>query len=266
MFENAQWEATLHEERCTIDGRDVGLVWWTISETPFTFEAWTQEAGFEVELQPPAAIYTHCAANLGIGACKELVAEAQTRLEVSPGCLRPFEKAASHYVLRLLASIPYKKVWKAWARIPVTNDMLKDEIFCLAVVALHPELYGKLHPIGRNKKRVCLEAAMAWRLPKFSMLQFTHPGTLLSFRGRPVAQSDIGYDLQAHTGDQYWAFDDIEIVLLIVGKPGKRRWFELEFAGPTAVNAILGDRERNGHSVAVALPYVKRNHYCRGPL
>lgn len=259
-FRDVEWTTTWHEEDHVDQVYKTGYM--TISDwkIPFSFTDWASDLGFEPG--GPEHIYEHCAAKLTRPYCKEAVALAATRLDVDPGHLYPFEKMASFYVLRLLASIPYKKVWQEWPKVPTTDAMLKDEIFCLCVVALHPELYGKLHPVGRNKRRVCLEAIALWRLPRFSLMQFVHPGAMLHFGGIPVHPGSIGHDLQSHTDDeQYWIFDDSSVVNRVIGKSGARRWFELEFVGPTAVQALVQERIQHGNTIDPLRPFVEKNKY-----
>ena len=261
-FRDVDWKTTFHEDNWTHpDGTVYKTSYITISDwkIPFSFEEWASNLGFEAG--GPENIYEQCASKLTRPYCKKAVAEAATRLDVDPGLLKPYEKMASFYVLRLLASIPYKKVWQEWPKVPTTDDMLKDEIFCLCVVALHPELYGKLHPVGRNKRRVALEAIALWRLPKFSLMQFVHPTAMQTFGGITVHPNCIGFDIQYHSDSEYWVFNDTSIVNRVIGKPGGRRWFELEFAGPKAITKLVNDRLRHKSSIEPIRPFVEKNQY-----
>jgi len=262
-FRDVDWTTTHHDEDWTHpDGNTYKTGYMTISDwvIPFPYDEWASNLGFGSG--GPEKIYEHCASKLTRPYCKKAVADAAARLYLDPGSLHPFEKMASFYVLRLLAGIPYKKVWQEWPKVPTTDAMLKDEIFCLCVVALHPELYGKLHPVGRNKRRVCLEAIALWRLPKFSLLQFAHPNAMLHFGGIDIHPNCIGDDLQYHTDEnQYWVFDDSSVVNRAIGKSGARRWFELEFAGPTAVTKLVQDRLRHKNSIEPIRSFVEKNKY-----
>lgn len=254
-FEETQWVIATHEEEGT------KVVYYVVSDwkIPFPYESWALNLGFSVG--GPATIYEHCAQKLTMSECKALVEESSTRLYVEPGMVEPFEKMASFYFLRLLAGIDYKKVWKEWDKIRIPTSLLKDEIFCLCVVALHPVLYGKLHPIGRNYRRVCLEAIVLWNLKSFSLMQFAHPNSMQFFRGRRIDMDTIGTHLQAHTEGNYWVFNDPSVVLRAVGKPGARQWSELEFCGPQAVQYITSERTKHGSSNLALEPYIQKNKY-----
>lgn len=230
---------------------------------PFTFEDWQREVGFNVGAGPEA-IYEYCSDRLTRPFCKEMVLEAATRLECDPGYVQPYEKMASFYILRLLAGIDRKEVWQQWSKIPMTEGLLKDEVFCLCLMALHPVLYGKLHPFGRNNRRVALEALARWDLPKYSMLQFVHPYAMREFGGQTVPETSIGLRLQAHkpVDAQYWLFDDASVVCRAIGVPGKRRWHELEYVGPTALGQILRERKEHNSSLSGLREFVNRNVYC----
>ncbi len=268
-FQDVAWVVTVAEEDWQHpDGNTYKTAHQVISNwhIPFSFARWASALGFAAD--GPEHIYEHCAARLTRPYCKQAVADAATRLDLGPDYLQPYEKMASFYVLRLLAAIPYNKVWKAWSKIPVTDNMLQDEIFCLCVVALHPELYGKLHPIGRNNRRVCLEAIALWRLPKFSLLQFAHPHAFKTFGGQDIHPNEVGLAMQYHKASvdtQYWVFDDPTVVSRVIGKPGARRWFELAFAGPSAVAHIVQERRKHGNSVSAIKPFVSKNPYAKIP-
>ena len=276
-FSDVQWRSRLVEEQIRdTSGAAFKTAHYVISDSntdwaiPFTFEEWTAQAGFKVEPSPRLSenIYSYCSERLTRPFCKEMVQEAGTRLECDPGFIQPYEKMASFYILRLLANIPRKQVWKEWPKIPITEDLLKDEVFCLCLMALHPVLYGKIHPHGRNNRRVALEAIARWDLATFSMLQFAHPYAMRSFNGKEIHPNSIGLQLQAHkdVDIQYWLFDDYSVVTRVIGGPGKRKWYELEFAGPTAVNRILAERAKHKSSNDPLLPYVKKNRYIKNSL
>jgi hypothetical protein len=264
-FRDVEWESTFHEEQHhSDDGNTYTTAYYVISDwkIPFTFADWLKNIGFGTTTGPEK-IYEHCSNRLTQPFCKKFVLDAATKLEADPGFVHAFEKMASFYILRLLAGIPRKEAWKTWQKIPKTDALLKDEVFCLCVVALHPVLYGKLHPIARNNRRVCLEAIALWDLPKYSLLQFCHPHTMLSFGGKKIHQNTIGLEIQAHkpVEQHYWVFDDYYIITRIIGKPGKRRWFELQFAGPTAIQMLVKERQQHNSSIESLKPFLEKNKY-----
>ncbi len=263
-FRDVQWTSHLKEEPFTDkDGQSHQTAHYVISDwkIPFTFEEWCRDVGFEAN--GPEKIYEYCSERLTRPFCKQIVMEAATKLAADPGFVQPYEKMASFYILRLLAGIPRQKVWGEWPKIPVTDNLLKDEVFCLCLMALHPVLYGKLHPHGRNNRRVALEAIARWDLPKFSMLQFAHPYAMRSFNGKDIHPNVIGFQVQSHTDTerQYWLFDDYSVVTRAIGQPGKRKWHELEFSGPTAVNKIVNERKKHRSSLEPLLPFLNKNRY-----
>ena len=265
-FSDIAWNSELVEEPfvdtkgCTHKTAHYVISDWKI---PFTYEEWCKEVG--IDGKGPENIYQHCSEKLSRPFCKQIVLEAATRLECDPETLKPYEKMASFYILRLLAGIPRKKVWGDWPKIPKNENLLKDEVFCLCLMALHPVLYGKLHPIGRNNRRVALEAIAGWDHETFSLLQFVHPLAMQSFNGTEIHPNSIGLQLQAHSevGSQYWLFNDYSVVSRAIGKPGRRKWYELEFAGPTAVHRILGERKKHRSSNAALMPYIEKNKYMQ---
>ena len=267
LFKNVAWKPRLVEEPFVDNsGIQHTTAHYVISDwkIPFTFEEWCKETGLTPsDKNIPENIYEHCSEKLTRPACKQMVMEAATRLECDPGFIKPYEKMASFYILRLLAGIPRQEVWHKWPKIPVTDGLLKDEIFCLCLMALHPVLYGKLHPHGRNNRRVALEAIARWDLPKFSMLQFAHPYAMRSFNGEDIHPNVIGLKLQAHTDTehQYWLFDDYSVITRVIGPPGQRKWHELEFAGPSAVNKIVRERKKHKSAIEPLLPFLERNKY-----
>lgn len=265
-FRDIAWKSVLVEEPfIDTSGTLHKTAHYAISECkiPFTYEEWCKEVGMLDVQNGPENIYKYCSEKLTRPFCKQIVLEAATRLECDPGFVQPYEKMASFYILRLLAGIPRKKAWHEWPKIPKTNDLMKDEVFCLCLMALHPVLYGKLHPIGRNNRRVALEAIAGWDHGNFSLLQFVHPLAMRSFNGTQIHPNSIGLQLQAHSpvGDQYWLFNDYSVITRAIGKPGSRKWYELEFAGPMAVNRILSERVKHQSSNVALMPYVKKNKY-----
>lgn len=253
-FEDTQWTTTMHEE----EYNDKKVAYYVVSDwkIPFTYESWSKCAPSGPEL-----IYEHCASKLTRPDSKALVGDSATRLYIEPGMVEPFEKMASFYFLRLLAGVDYKLVWKEWSNIRIPTSLLQDETFCLCVVALHPVLYGKLHPIGRNYRRVCLEAIALWNVKSFSLMQFAHPNSMQLFRGQHIDMYTVGRVLQAHVEGNYWVFNDPSVALKAVGKPGARKWSELEFCGPQVVNYITNERSKHGSSNSALEPYVKKNKY-----
>lgn len=263
-FKDIVWKSRLQEELFKDRTGNTHLsAYYVISDwkIPFTYEEWCKEVGFGAK--GPEKIYEYCSEQLTRPFCKHMVLEAATRLECDPGFVEPYEKMASFYILRLLASIPRQNVWREWSKIPMSENLLKDEVFCLCLMALHPILYGKLHPFGRNNRRVALEAIARWDLPKFSMLQFAHPYAMRSFNGKDIHPNEIGFKLQSHTDTQhqYWLFDDYSVITRVIGQPGKRKWHELEFAGPSAVNKIVNERKRHRSSLDPLLPFLNKNRY-----
>lgn len=263
-FRDVLWKQTLHEEPYNHpDGNRYITTHYTISDwvIPFTYEEWIANIGFTGK--GPEQIYEYCSKRLTRPLNKTMVFEAATRLENDPGFVHAFEKMASFYILRLLASIPSREVWKQWPKIPMTDALLQDEVFCLCVVALHPVLYGKLHPIGRNNRRVCLEAIALWNLPQYSLMQFVHPHAMCLFGGKKIHPLSIGCHLQSHvdSNTQYWVFEDYSVMTRAIGKPGARRWFEIEFMGPQVVERILRERTSHGNSVESLAPFISKNMY-----
>lgn len=262
-FEDTCWTTSLHEEPyITPDKTTKTVAYYVVSgwEIPFTYESWAIEQGFPAS-ETPEQIYEYCATKLTLPMSKILVKESATRLPIEPGMIEPIDKMASFYLLRLLSSIDYRAVWKEWRKLSIPIALLKDEIFCLCVVALHPVLYGKLHPIGRNYRRVCLEAIAGWKVKSFSLMQFAHPDSMRVFKGRQVDINMIGSQLQSHTEGNYWVFNDSSVVVKVIGKPGARRWFELEFVGPQAVEFILNQRQKHGNSNSALESHLKKNRY-----
>ena len=254
-FRQIQWECSVHTEPYHPKSRNSAqTAYWSISDwqVPFTFEDWASKLGFDIKGHSvPEHIYTYCASKMKRPYSKEMVHLAETRLFLDPEHIAAYEKMASFYILKLLACIPRNKAWKAWANIPKTEALLKDETFCLAVVAMHPVLFGKLHPISRNNRCVFLEAWANWDLPKYSIMQFVHPHSLKS----PEAAIN-GPMLRP-----YWLFNDVKTVVRGLGKPGMRRWFELQYMGPAVLNHVVFDRKKHGNSLEALKPYIKKNLY-----
>lgn len=233
------------------------------SKIPFTFDEWCREVGFEtsVDSKISADIYGFCSSRLTRPFCKQIVLEASTKMELDPGHPEIYEKMASFYILELLAGIPRREVWNKWPKIPVTDTLLQDEVFCLCVMALHPVLYGKLHPMCRNNRRVALEAIAGWDLPKFSLLQWVHPYAMREFNGKYISPMAIASNEQFGVQYPYWLFDDYSVVSRVIGKPGHRRWHELQFAGPSATKQILSERKKHGCSIEPLKQVLKKNKY-----
>jgi len=264
-FQSISWPHDIVEEMYTDShGKMHKTAHYTVSESkiPFTYEDWCQENGFK-PMETPENIYGYCSCRLTRPFCRKMVEEAATRLELDPGYVKMYEKMASFYILRLLAGIPRKEAWSTWKNIPKTNDLLQDEVFCLCVMALHPILYGKLHPYCRNNRRVALEAIAGWDLPKFSVLQYCHPYAMRQFNEMKIHPISLACQLQYHTdgATPYWLFDDYSVISRVIGKPGKRRWHELEFSGPTAVKKILDERTSHGSSNTSLEQFIKKNKY-----
>ena len=236
---------------------------WTIPDCPppLAFEDWASLLGF-ASVGSGAAIepYEFCARRLTRPECIALVRNAANKIELDPGHMQPYEKVASKYLLRLMAGIPRKHIWDAWSKLPMSNTLLKDEAFCLAMISLHPVLYGRIHPLVRNKRSVLLQALALWDLPKYSIMQFAHPNILLqtyhNVRMRP--------DTVCHVSQpNYWVFNDASVVTRALGKPGNRRWFELAFAGPAAVHWVVEERRKHGNSLTPLEPHLKNNSYVK---
>ena len=270
MFELFEWTSTFHEEEFQTNKNEiVKCAYCTISDwkIPFTFEDWSSKLNVQItEPMPTENIYVFCSKRLKRLECIRMVRDASQKLELDPGFIKDYEKMASFYILKLLAVISRKNIWKEWSKIPMTENLLKDEVFCLAVVALHPILYGKLHPIGRNNRRVFLEALAGWDLPNYSIMQFVHPNALKKFQGQEIMPSQFVYEIQYHKKDfdkAYWLFNDPNVVMRAMGSPGKRRWFEMQFVGPLVVDVILKQRRKHGNSLEPLNKYLLKNMYIK---
>tara|TARA_B110000008_G_C16977554_1_gene566609 strand:- start:7008 stop:7805 length:798 start_codon:yes stop_codon:yes gene_type:complete len=261
-FQRVKWKcAVCTETQNSGNNEGAEMAYWSISDwqIPFDFLDWASNAGFDVrDCRVPEKIYEHCASKLHRPRNKELVGLSQTRLFLDPEHVSPFEKMASFYILKLLACIPRESAWKKWPRVPITESLLNDETFCLAVLALHPVLFGKLHPVARNNRSIFLEAWSQWDLPKYSILQFVHPGSLITPVITANAVSQNGAMLKP-----YWVFNDPKAVMRVLGKPGARRWFELSYAGPCVIKEVLKQRLRHNNSVESLTPYIKKNKYYK---
>jgi len=258
-FENVTFQTNLHEE---IYKKNLTIAYYTISNTPFTYEYWVTDLGYTFQT-PIEDIYQHCADKLHSKEAKTIVSDSKNKLFIEPGMIEPFEKMASFYFLQLLATIHYKKIWKKWDKIQIPSSLLKDETFCLCLIALHPILYAKIHPIQRNAKRVCLEAIAGWNVPAFSILQFVHPYALSTYKGKQISFNAISKHIQPHTDNEYWTFNDTEIVQKVIGQPGNRKWYELQYAGPQAVQYIVQKRLSESKSLEMLTPYLHQNNYCK---
>ena len=217
-FQNVAWTTTLHEEPIkTSDGQSATTAHWTISDwhIPFSFDEWASKTGIQMSEQMPTEnIYEYCSKRLQRPIPKKLVADAATRLDLDPGFIQPHEKMASFYILKLLAGISRRSVWKEWTKVPV---------------------------------------------------QFVHPAAMQTFMGQSVTPFSIGYEIQAHSpiDQQYWLFDDTNVAVRAMGKPGRRRWFEMQFVGPSVVESIVKERQRHGNSIDTIEPYLKKNMYIK---
>ena len=265
-FQDVEWKTIFREELHTDkSGNRYKTAHYitNASDIPFSFDEWAKNCMGRTVISSIVDIYDYCSKRLTRPLNKQLVLNAATRLELDPGFVNIADKMASYYILQLLATIPKQDAWKMWSKIPQTIALLKDEIFCLCVVSLHPVLYGKLHPIGRNNRRVCLEAIALWDLPKYSVLQFCHPRAMQTFKNQIITQHEIGLEIQAHkkVDQQYWVFDDWSVVNRVIGKPGQRRWFELQYAGPTAIKWISQQRIKHGSSLEPIKPFLQKNIY-----
>lgn len=236
---------------------------WDITDClpPVAFDTWAAKLGHGTEdpidgTEP----YEFCAQRLTQPECIALVRNAANRIELDPGHIQPYEKVLSKYLLRLIAGIPRNHIWDAWSKLPMTNTLLKDESFCLAMISLHPVLYGRIHPLIRNKRAVLLQALALWDLPNYSIMQFAHPNILLQpYRNVPMRPDTVCQVSQPN----YWVFNDVSVVTRIIGKPGQRRWFELAFAGPDAVRWIVQERQKHRNSLTPLEPYLNKNPYVK---
>lgn len=228
------------------------------SSPPFTVQHWASKLGIDIQHTIPSTEpYEYCAKRLTRPECIGLVREASNRIELDPGHIEPYEKVASKYILRLLCGIDRKRVWSTWSKIPLTNSLLKDFAFCLCVIALHPVLYGRLHPMARNNRSIFLQAAALWDLPKYSIMQFVHPRILMQpYNGeRP--------QICEESKPNYWVFNDVQAVLRILGKPGARRWFELQYVGPSVVDWVMSERRKHGNDTKSLTSILHKNAYIK---
>lgn len=265
-FERINWKPMLVEEQHAVGTpRAYTTAHWVISDwiAPLKFEEWIAKTGIVcTEPIPTENMYVYCSRRLTRPECVAQVSNAATRLELDPGHVRPFEKMASFYILKLLAGIHRTRIWDLWSKVPVTRGLLADETFCLCVLALHPVLFGHMHPKMRNRRCVFLQALALWDCKSFSIVQFVHPKALFSpFRGEAVHRSAFARNLKEHVERDYWLFNDPEVVFRAMGGPGARRWFELEFAGPAVVDWIVAERKKHGNSLEALKPYLRKNTY-----
>tara|TARA_B100001059_G_scaffold236172_1_gene285248 strand:+ start:916 stop:1764 length:849 start_codon:yes stop_codon:yes gene_type:complete len=263
-FESVSWTVTAEAEPFVTDnGQTVTTGIYRVSESmiPFTLSEWATEIQWPLDVSTvPDNIYAHCASRLTRPSSKRHIAMLDTRLYLDPGYVDMASKMASYYILKLLSTLPRKQAWKLWDKVPVTTALLKDRDFCLCVVALHPVLYGRVHPVGRNHRSVFLEALALWDLPKYSIVQFVHPDALKTFRGTSVSTAMIEYADQ-NTSPRYWVFNDVSVVTRALGRPGARRWFELEFAGPAVVQHVTRERKRHQNDMRPLNPFLQKNRY-----
>lgn len=265
-FERINWKPMLVQEQHAVGtSRAYKTAHWVISDwiAPVKFEEWVAKTGIVcTETIPTENMYVYCSRRLTRPECVAQVSNAATRLELDPGHVRPFEKMASFYILKLLAGIHRTRIWDLWSKVPVTRGLLADETFCLCVLALHPVLFGHMHPKMRNRRCVFLQALALWDCKSFSIVQFVHPKALFSpFRGEAVHRSAFARNLKEHVERDYWLFNDPAVVFRAMGGPGARRWFELEFAGPAVVDWIVAERKKHGNSLEALKPYLRKNKY-----
>ena len=158
-------------------------------------------------------------------------------MEACPGCLAPYEKLLSYSLLALVAHLSAEQVTAFWADLPHTPNMLADKVVAAALCTLHPSLFKLLQPAARNQRLVCRIAFTLWDLTE-SVLQYAAARALIGPDGLVgrVAYADSPFA-------PYWAFDDPTLVTIAVGPPGRRRWHELEHAGPRAVWSDLGQKK-----------------------
>ena len=81
------------------------------------------------------------------------------------------------------------------------------------------------------------------------------------FQTHPIKK--ITYEIQAHcpVHAEYWLFNDPNVAVRAMGKPGRRRWFEMQFVGPCVVDSIVKERQRHGNSIHMIEPFLKKNVY-----
>lgn len=265
-FQHIQWRPMLVEEQHKVNtSSSYKTAHWVISEwkMPFPFEKWLSDIDLQcTERIPDENMYLFCAKRLTRPKCKQLVENAATRLELDPEHIRPFEKMASFFILKLIAGIHPKHIWDAWAKVPVTIPLLKDETFGLCMIALHPVLFGKLHPTLRNCRHIFLQAVALWNCPHYSILQFVHPRALYApFRGTSPYRVCRG--LKQLLSRDYWVFDDVSAVTRVIGAPGKRRWFELQYAGPSVIRHIVHERNMRGNDMTPLKTFLQKNKYIK---
>ena len=161
---------------------------------------------------------------------------AKHEMEALPGCLAPYEKLLSYHLLALVAHLSAEQVTAFWTDLPHTPNMLADKVVAAALCTLHPCLFKLLPPTARNQRLVCRIAFTLWDLAE-SVLQYAAARALIGPDGLVgrVAYADSPFA-------PYWAFDDPTLVTIAVGPPGRRRWHELEHAGPRAVKHIAVSR------------------------
>lgn len=180
---------------------------------------------------------------------------AKHEMEALPGCLAPYEKLLSYYLLALVAYLNSEQVTAFWVDLPHTPNMLADKVVAAALCTLHPCLFKVIAPAARNQRLVCRIAFTLWDLTE-SVLQYAAARALIGPDGLVgrVAYADSPFA-------PYWAFDDPTLVPIAVGPPGRRRWHELEHAGPVAVKHIAVSRLNHKASMKPLYRPIRANGY-----
>lgn len=188
------------------------------------------------------------------------LSSAKHLMEALPGCVQPYEKLLSYYLLALVAHLSADQVTQLWDDLPHTPNMLADTVITAALCTLHPRLFKRIAPAARNTRLVCRIAFMLWDLTE-SMVQYA-AGRALVKPKQPV--HTVAY--AQHPFAPYWAFDDPELIKLAVGSPGRRRWHELEHAGPQAVKHIVLARLQHNASMKPLYAPIRANGYVTAVL
>lgn len=186
-----------------------------------------------------------------------MLSSARVELEPLPGYLAPRDKLLSYYFLALAAHLNSTDVVTLWEKLPHAHNMLSDTIVAAALCTLHPRLFKKIPKATRNNKIVCRIAFTLWDLAE-SVLQYVAPRTLVNFGelAAAVVYSDSPFN-------SYWVFDDPKLVMSAVGPPSRRRWYELEHAGPRAVEHIIISRFKRNSSINHLLGPIRANGYVQ---
>ena len=186
-----------------------------------------------------------------------MLSSARVELEPLPGYLAPRDKWLSYYFLALAAHLNSAEVATLWEKLPHTHNMLSDTLVAAALCTLHPRLFKKIPKATRNKKIVCRIAFSLWDLTE-SVLQYVAPRTLVNFgeSATAVVYSDSPFN-------SYWVFDDPQLVMTAVGPSSRRRWHELEHAGPHAIEHILISRFKHNSSIKHLYGPIQANGYVQ---